>query len=112
MGELTLHTVVLKEGDWWLIQGLEYDFVTLARRLDDVPGEIRRWLYLLAIASRQSGIELFAGYSPAPRRFWQMYEDASPWGDPVPPVNLPEDLDFNPMIEIRLLEQQGEEVPC
>jgi hypothetical protein len=100
--ELTIHTVVFKSRDWWIIQGLEYNFVTCTRRLEDVPGEIRRWLLVLFVASRKYGVEPFTGYSPAPRKFWEMYEKAAPLAEPVPPIELPEELGYGPAVETRL----------
>ena len=102
MREQTIHAVVLKEGKWWVIQGLEYDFVTLARRREDVPSEIRRFLLAMFAASLEQGIEPFQGFSPAPRKFWDLYEQAVPWGDPVAPVDVPGGLGPGPQVEARL----------
>lgn len=102
MPEQTIRTIVFKEGDWWIIQGLEYDFATCTRSLEDVPGELRRWLLVLFAASQQYGIEPFTGYSPAPRKFWKMYETAAPWQGPVPVVEFPETLGPGPAVETRL----------
>jgi hypothetical protein len=102
MRELTIHTVVYKSRDWWIIQGLEYDFVTCTRRLEDVPGEIRRWLLVLFVASRQHRVEPFTGYAPAPRKFWEMYEKAEPLTAAIQRVELPEDLGLGPAVETRL----------
>lgn len=102
MDPLRIRTVVFRDGKWWVIQGLDYDFVTLARSLEDVPGEIQRWLTVLFAASRQLGVEPFYGYSPAPRRFWKMYEQAEPWKEPIPPVELLADLGSPPIVETRL----------
>lgn len=102
MLEQTIRTVVFKSGDWWIIQGLEYDFATCTKRLEDVPGELRRWLLVLFAASQKYGIEPFTGYSPAPRRFWKMYETATPWPEPIPAVDLPESPGLGPAVETRL----------
>ncbi len=88
--EPTIRAVVYKEGDWWIIQGLDYDFVTLARRLEDVPAAIQQFFSVLLIASQQLGVEPFHGYSPAPRRYWRMYEHAGPWSEDLPSIELPE----------------------
>jgi len=97
-----IRVVVYREDDWWIIHGLDYEFVTLARRLEDVPGEIRRWLTVLFAASQERGIEPFYGYSPAPRRFWKMYERAEPWSEPVPPIELPGNQGSGPAVDTRL----------
>ncbi len=76
MIEPTLRVVIFKEGDWWIIQILEYDLVTQVRHLDDVPGEFRRLLIGQMAANAALGVEPFYGFSKAPRRFWKMYEHA------------------------------------
>ena len=99
---LRIRTVVFKEGNWWIIQGLDYDFVALARRLEDVPGEIRRFLAVLFAASAQLGVQPFYEYAPAPRRYWRMYEQAAPWSEPMPAIELPDDLGSSPVVDTRL----------
>ena len=100
--EPTIRAVVYRDGDWWIIQGLDYDFVTLARRLEDVPAEIQRFLAVMIAASGQLGVEPFNGYSSAPRRFWRMYEQAQPWTEPFPPVEFAEEIGPLPLVDTRL----------
>ena len=102
MSEQTIRTVVFKSGDWWIIQGLEYDFATCTKRLEDVPGELRRWLLVLFAASQKYGIEPFTGYSPAPRKYWEMYEKAPPWAEQAAFFELPIDSETRSRIEVRL----------
>jgi len=97
-----LRVVVYKDEGWWIIHGLDYEFVTLARRLEDVPNEIRRFLSVLFSASRQLGVEPFFGYSPAPSKYWKMYERAEPWEEPFPSFELPGDLGSGPAVDTRL----------
>jgi len=82
--EPTLRAVVFKEGDWWIIQLLEYDLATQVRRLEDVPGEFRRLLLGQMAANASLGVEPFYGFSKAPRRFWTMYEQARALVTPTP----------------------------
>jgi hypothetical protein len=100
--EPTIRAVVFKEGDWWIIQGLDYDFVALARRLEDVPFSIQQFFSVLFAASQQLGVEPFYGYSPAPRRFWTMYEHAAPWSEDLPSIELRQDLGTVPIVDTRL----------
>jgi hypothetical protein len=102
MIEQRIRAVVFKEGDWWVAQGLDYDFATAARSLEEIPGEIQHFLLILFDASRQLGVEPFYGYSPAPKRFWRMYEEAEPWAEPPFVVDLPEDLGSVPIVDTRL----------
>jgi hypothetical protein len=100
--ESTIRAVVFKEGDWWIIHGLDYDFATAARRLEDVPAVIQHFLTVLVAASQQLGVEPFYGYSPAPRRYWKMYEQAQPWTGPFPPIELAEEIGPLPLVDTRL----------
>ena len=100
MAPLRIRVVVFKDADWWIIHGLDCEFVTLARCLEDVPGEIRRWLSVLFSASRQLGVEPFHGYAPAPRKYWRMYEEAEPWTEAFSPIEG--DLGPGPFIDTRL----------
>jgi len=84
MMEPTLRAVVFKEGDWWIIQLLEYDLATQVRRLEDVPSEFRRLLLGQMAANATLGVEPFYGFSKAPRRFWTMYEQARALVTPTP----------------------------
>jgi len=97
-----IRVVVYKSEGWWVIHGLDYEFVTLARKLEEVPGEIRRWLSVLFAASRQLKVEPFHGYLPAPRKYWRMYEGAEPWAAPLSPIEPSEDPGSGPVIDTRL----------
>jgi hypothetical protein len=76
MPEHRIRVVVFRSGEWWIAQCLEYNLATQARRLEDVPAEVHRVLHLQITASRQRGVEPFAGFAPAPGRYWDMYEQA------------------------------------
>jgi hypothetical protein len=102
MDPIRIRVVVFREGDWWIIQGLDYGFATVARRLEDVPGEIQRFLSVLLSACHHLGVEPFHGYAAAPRRFWRMYEQAEPWTEPLSPIELPENLGSAPVVDTRL----------
>jgi hypothetical protein len=102
MLEPTIRAVVYREGDWWIIRCLEYGFVTPVKRLEDVPEQIRMFVLVQVTTSLQHGFEPFHGYAPAPRKYWEMYEKATPWEGQVAPIELPRDLGANPTVEARL----------
>jgi len=95
-----LQIVVYKADPWWIIHGLDPEFVTVARSLEDVPGAIQNFLNVLFAASQQCSVEPFYGYPKAPRRFWKMYERAEPWTVTFPPGS--EDLGDGPVLDTRL----------
>lgn len=102
MDPMRIRVVVYPDEEWWIIHGLDHEFVTLVRRLGDVPGEIRRWLSVLFAACQKLGVEPFHGYVPAPKKYWRLYEQAEPWTETSSPIELPGDLGFGPVIETRL----------
>ncbi len=102
MIEPRIRAVVFREGDWWIVQGLDYDFVTLARRLEDVPNSIQQFFALLFEGSQRLGVEPFHGYSKAPRRFWDMYERAEPRAEELASVEIREEFGTAPVVDTRL----------
>jgi hypothetical protein len=84
MNEPRIRAVVFREGDWWIIQLLEYDLATQVRRLEDVPSEFRRLILGQMEANADLGVEPFYGFSRAPKRFWEMYEPARTLVAPTP----------------------------
>jgi hypothetical protein len=91
----TLRAVVFREGDWWIIHFLEYDLATAVRRLEEVSNEVKRFLMVQIAASLECGITPFHGYSPAPRRYWKMFEAAETRIDTVQ-LELPPGLESGP----------------
>lgn len=101
MAEIQIHAVVFKEGDWWIAQFLEYDLSTAARRLEDLPAEMRRFMLGQLAADYENGFPPFNGHSPAPKKYWRMFEQAESWGATMT-VTPPPELEVAPQIEARL----------
>lgn len=100
MKPVQIRAVVFGEGDWWIIQLLEYDLATQVRRLENVGGEFRRLLLGQMAANAALGVEPFHGFSRAPKRFWEMYERARTL---VAPTRLEgSDDEASPRFEARL----------
>jgi len=105
MPEYRIRAVVFKEGDWWVAQCLEYNYVAISRTLEALPEELLRMVTAQIIVSLENGVQPFYGYSPAPRRFWEMFDRACAPVGAIEPVPLPfegVDLDVRPTIEARL----------
>jgi hypothetical protein len=85
MSDYTLHAVAFRRGDWWIAQCLEHRLSTQTRTLEELPYELNRLLTVQIQVSLARGIEPFAGFSPAPKRFWKMYERARVRVEPVSP---------------------------
>lgn len=78
MTQFTIHALLYRSrsGPWWIAQCLEYDLVTAAKRLEDLPAELEKCLEVQIAASFEIGVQPFAGLPPAPKRFWKRYEEA------------------------------------
>ena len=104
--EFRVRAVVFREGEWWVAQCLEYDLATQARRLEDLPRELRRLLTVQIQASQEYGVEPFEGFSRAPARFWKMYENAKSRVEPVesevPKAQFPPGFEAGPVVEARI----------
>jgi hypothetical protein len=97
MPEYRIRAVIFKRGDHWIAKCLEYGYVLqTSSALEDVPGELKRALTLQIQTSLQFGIDPFTGFKPAARRFWEMYERASPVEE------SPEHEKSGPEVEVRL----------
>jgi hypothetical protein len=92
-----------KSSPWWIAQCLEYDLATAAKRLEDLPAELERFLTGQIAASLELGIEPFAGLPPAPKRFWQRYEDARhSSGSAVELIKVSGAFDIGAMVQTRI----------
>lgn len=95
MPEHRIRAVIFRRGDYWIAKCLEYGYVLqTSSPLQDVPGELKRALTLQIQTSLDLGVEPFTGFKPASRRFWEMYERASP-------VTV-ESVKPGPEVEVRL----------
>lgn len=66
-----------------MAQCLEHNLAALTARLDELPSELARVLALHVETSRRNGVEPFAAFPPAPRRFWKMYDESKSVVEPV-----------------------------
>src|SRR6185436_12648 len=69
-----IRAIAFQSGDYWVAQCLEHDLAALTLRLSELPNELSWVLALHIEASREGGVEPFAGLPEAPQRFWQMFD--------------------------------------
>jgi hypothetical protein len=83
MPRYEIRVVMFPYKDWWIAQCLDYYIVARSKRLEDLPQTLKRQLEAQIVVSLERGIEPFAGFSPAPKRFWDMYERAEVRLEPI-----------------------------
>jgi hypothetical protein len=86
------HVIFFKDRDWWVAQCLESNLATASQDPRELPGKLEAVLKVQIEADQEAGIEPFSALPQAPRRFWQMFQNAQPWDleeAAEPPVALP-----------------------
>jgi hypothetical protein len=71
---ISINAVAFQQGDTWVVQGIQYNLVAVAKNVQDVPTA-----FLNAIAERihvaeHLGLDPFEGIGPADERFHKMFE--------------------------------------
>jgi hypothetical protein len=74
--QVQINAVAFKEGDLWVVQGVDYDIVAHADDLTKLPNAFIRVLLENIVIAKNLGKEPFEGIKPAPARFRFMYEKA------------------------------------
>jgi len=95
MPEYRIRAVIFKEGEHWIAQCLEYRYAIQTRQLEDMPRELTRCLTWMIRLALEAGDEPFKGYTPAPRRYWEMFARATP----LPQIAAPSS---EPDVELRI----------
>ena len=70
----TFRVVLFKEGEVWSAQCLEFDIATQAKTPRDLAFAIQRAIAGQVLVAVQNRMTPFKGLSPAPKRFWKMFE--------------------------------------
>jgi len=77
--------VVFQDQDWVCAQCLDYDLAARAKTLDDCLYEFQRVMMGRIAIAVEHGVPPFEGVPPAPRRFWDWFEQSR-----IPLVRAPE----------------------
>jgi hypothetical protein len=80
--------VLFEEEGTWSAQLLDYDLAAQSQTLPDLQDEIIRAITVHIAACMQLGRVPFAGFKPAPQRFWDLYEEAAPIESRAVPFTL------------------------
>lgn len=71
-----INAAAFKEGDAWVIQGIEYDIVAHAYDVTALPHAFMRAVVENMMITEHLGRKPLAGIKPAPDRFRTLFEDA------------------------------------
>jgi hypothetical protein len=71
-----INAIAFKEGDAWVVQGIEYDIVAHAYDVVKLPHAFTRAVVENIIITERLGRRALEGIKPAPERFKEMYEQA------------------------------------
>jgi hypothetical protein len=77
--------VVFQDQDWVCAQCLDYDLAARAKTLDNCLYEFQRVMMGRIAIAVEHGVPPFEGVPPAPRRFWDWFEQSR-----IPLVRAPE----------------------
>jgi hypothetical protein len=78
-----IHVIVFGDDDWFIAQCLEYDIATQAKSVTALLDEVECIIEAHIFVADKEAREPFANLPRAPRRFWQMYEDANARLEPI-----------------------------
>lgn len=73
------HVVLFQDRGWWVAQCLERNLVAASQDPGELPAKLKAVLKVQIEADQEAGVEPFSTLPQAPRRFWQMFQNAEPW---------------------------------
>jgi hypothetical protein len=100
-----LRAVAFKEGDVWVVHGLEYDIVAQTKDPLDAPLAFLKTLLSTMLTNRRLGRDYLANVRAAPDRFREMFENATVELTPTGPMPAVEDDLPRPNISLRAFRQ-------
>jgi hypothetical protein len=72
-----IRVVQFREGSWLVAQCLEVDIAAQAKTESDLLHQLSRLLVGRILASETLGVDPFKTLPPAPKRYWDMYFEAT-----------------------------------
>lgn len=72
---IAIRVIYLRENDTWVAQCLEYDVAAQGKTLSEVEDAFRKTITGQIILDLRKGREPFEGIRPAPRAYWQKFDE-------------------------------------
>ena len=95
-----IRAVAFKEGDIWVVQGIEYDVVAQTTDPFDAPIAFLKTLVSTMLINQSLGRKGLEKIKPAPERFLAMFENARTELRPVGPLPVESEIP-RPDIDLR-----------
>lgn len=73
----SLRVVIFKDGDLWIAQALEHDICARATDLKKLKARFGTVVHLEREHSKRNNKDPFAGIDPAPKHFFDLWEERS-----------------------------------
>lgn len=74
---INMSAVAYREGDVWIVQGIDYDIVAHAHDVAALPFAFSRAVMENICITQDLGREPLQGVPPAPSKFQQLFDDAT-----------------------------------
>ena len=101
--KFTIRAVLFQHGDHWVAQCLEYDIATQAKTMKKLMYEIQSILVAHLLDKSETPFE---GIPQAPKRFWDLYQQAAADLTPVEPHRALEDAADDALLPPHLSRSQ------
>ena len=73
---ISMNAVAFQDGEVWVVQGIQYNLVAMARSVQDIPKAFLNAMVERIAVADHLGLDPFLGVGPAPVRFHKMFEDS------------------------------------
>jgi hypothetical protein len=83
MDPIIINAVIVQRDGMWVAQCLEYNFVSCAGTMDDLPRALLQQVVAQIQIDVADGHEPFFEFQPAPAKYWDMYEKARLQSEPI-----------------------------
>lgn len=90
--KLVVRVLVLREGDAYVAQCLEYDIAAQGKTIAEVKRAFERTFLGQMILDARKGKRPLEDIGPAPRYYWEKFEEAFRVEDREPSLSIPKDV--------------------
>ena len=86
---LRINVVLVRDGDMWVAQGLEYDIAAQGTTIAETKNAFTRVLCSQVVLDLHHGDSPLAGFEPAPQEYWDRFRKAEPLATHIPEPFIP-----------------------